>query len=152
MSIYRIDPMRGFETLVRRANQFANDVEQRVANGVPALTIEKNTFTPRVDIQEKEEKYLMNIELAGVKKEDVKVTILDDGSLSIKGVKSKTVVESGSNYLRNERLFGEFERQFILPENADMNSIQASFSNGVLELMINKIVPKEPKETVINIL
>lgn len=152
MSIYRIDPLRGFETLVRRANQFANEIERNVGKEIPTVTIEKNVYNPRVDIQELKDKYLLHVELAGVKKEDVKISVLDDGSLSIKGKKEKIHKEENKNYLRNERIYGEFTRQFILPENADLQNIKAAYNDGVLEISVLKTLPKAPKETVIEIL
>ena len=48
-------------------------------------------------------------------------------------------------------MYGEFNRQFILPENADLSNISASYTNGVLEISVLKTLPKVPKETVIEI-
>lgn len=152
MSIYRIDPLRGFETIAKKVNRFANEMEKNInANDYPSFTIEKNVFNPRVDILELKDKYLLHVELAGVNKDDVKISVLDDGSLNISGKKEKIFKEEGKNSLRSERFFGEFKRQFILPENADMNTINAEYNNGVLEIMIDKTLPKVPKETIIEI-
>lgn len=151
MSIYRIDPLRGFETIAKRVNQFANEIEKNVGNEFSTFTIEKNVFRPRVDVQELDNKYLLNVELAGVNKEDVKISVLDDGSLNITGKKEKLHNDEGKTYLRSERMYGEFSRQFILPENADLGKITASYTNGVLEISVLKTLPKVPKETVIEI-
>lgn len=151
MSIYRIDPLRGFETIAKRVNQFANEIEKNVGNEFPTFTIEKNVFRPRLDVQELDNKYLLNVELAGVNKEDVKISVLDDGSLNITGKKEKLHIDEGKTYLRSERMYGEFNRQFILPENADLGKITASYTNGVLEISVSKSLPKVPKETVIEI-
>lgn len=151
MSIYRIDPIRGFETIAKRVNQIANEMEKNVGSEFPTFTIEKNIFKPRVDVQELNDKYVLHIELAGVSKEDVKISVLDDGSLNISGKKEKLHKEEGKTYLRSERMYGEFNRQFILPENADLGKISASYTNGVLEISVLKTLPKVPKETVIEI-
>lgn len=152
MSIYRIDPLRGFETIANRVNQIANGMEKNLnSSEFPSFTIEKNVFNPRVDIQELNDKYLVHIELAGVNKENVKISVLDDGSLSISGTKTKIHTEENKNNLRSERMFGEFKRLFVLPENADMDTINANFTDGVLEININKKLPKVPKETIIEI-
>ncbi len=55
------------------------------------------------------------------------------------------------NYIRNERVFGEFSRSFVLPENIDFEKIAAKFENGVLELAIPKKEPEKPKEINIDI-
>lgn len=151
MSIYRIDPIRGFETIAKRVNQFANEMEKNVGKDFPTFTIEKNVFNPRIDVQELTNQYVLYVELAGVNKEDVKITVLDDGSLNISGKKEKKQDEEGKNYLRSERMYGEFNRQFILPENADLGNIIANYTNGVLEVSVTKTLPKVPKETIIEI-
>ncbi len=152
MSIYNIDPLRGFETIAKKVNQFANEVEKNInSSDFPSFTIEKNIFNPRVDIQELGDKYILHVELAGVKKEEVKISVLDDGSLSISGKKDNIHSEIGKNKIRTERLYGVFKRQFILPENADMDTIKAEYQEGVLEISITKKLPKVPKETIIEI-
>ena len=86
-----------------------------------------------------------------MKKEDVKVTINEDGLLVIKGKSAPTENRENVSILRSERNFGEFSRAFTLPDDLDKSNISAKFNNGLLKLRINKITPPAPKEIEISI-
>jgi len=63
---------------------------------------------------------------------------------------NKKSKENNKKYTRIECSYGKFERSFSLPDNADINNIQAKMDNGVLEVTINKTEPpkQEPKHTI----
>ena len=65
MSLLRIDPFRSFEALARRMDDFSSNLQH-------GITIENGGFNPRVDITEDESKINVHVELAGLKKEEVK--------------------------------------------------------------------------------
>jgi HSP20 family protein len=139
---FAFNPVRAFEHIARKMNDLSTDFDK-------TYTFEIGAFMPRVDISEDEKYIYLDAELAGVKKEDVKVTVNDDNLLIIKGEKRK-VSESDENkeqnYLRNERMYGEFTRSFTLPHNVKKDSIAAKYNNGVLEISLEKIEPEKPKE------
>ncbi|GMO41748.1 MAG: hypothetical protein Ta2B_21780 [Termitinemataceae bacterium] len=101
--------------------------------------------TPLVDIAETNDAYLIEAELPGIDEKNVEVNI-DGGILSIESrfsVESKqnenvekSVAEK--NYVLRERRLESFCRTFRLPENADPDTIKASFKNGLLSLEIKK--------------
>lgn len=93
----------------------------------------------RCELVEKDNQYIINAELPGVKKEDVKVN-LDGQMLSISG--SRKSEHEGPNY--SERSYGSFSRTFSLPDNADLEKISGKQENGILTLTIGK---KEPSLT-----
>ena len=72
--------------------------------------------------------------------------VSEDKMLMLKGEKKKADKSAEKNYLRIERVFGEFERTLMLPDNVDVEKIEAKYDNGVLELIIPKIEPPKPKE------
>jgi HSP20 family protein len=144
MSLLRIDPFRGFESLSRRMNDFANDFEG-------GITIEKGGFNPRIDIAEDEKSLNVHAELAGLKKEDVKIKINDENVLSISGEREIKEEHKDKNYMRSEIRYGSFHRSFILPENINSDDIQANFGDGILEIKIAKKEPEKPKEINIDI-
>lgn len=150
MSIVRIDPFRGFDSLTRKMNSFIDEFDK-------GFNIEYGSFVPRIDISEDENALYLHAELAGLKREDVKVSINDDNILILKGKKNKEYNEEEKNeegkrvYLRMERGYGEFTRSFHLPENLDNESISAKFEDGVLNVTIKKKEPVKPKETIVNI-
>ena len=142
MAVLRFDPFRGFENLSNKVGSMINEAEMGVR-------FEYGNFKPRVDILEDSEKIYVFAELAGVKKIDVKVTINEENMLIIKGDK-RVVIDADSlnkeSHIRRERTFGSFSRSFMLPENIKEDSISAKFENGILEVVLEKVEPKETKE------
>ncbi len=143
MAIVRFDPFRGFSGLARRFGDLFEDFEK-------GINIEYGGFAPKVDISEDEKNIFINVELPGIRKEDVKVTVNDDNVLTIKGTKKREETvedkEGDRTFVRVERSFGEFSRSFILPDNVKSDKIDAKYENGVLNLTLEKVEPKKPKE------
>jgi HSP20 family protein len=106
---------------------------------------------PRVDVVDDEKSIKLIAELPGVKKEDVKI-LLEDGYLTVSGEKKNDFEgKEEINIIRNERLFGKFERKFELPEDINPDEIKAKFENGLLNISIDKLVPEKPKERIIEV-
>lgn len=144
MAIVKFDPFRGFERMQRKMNEIVGELEKGV-------NFETGAFMPRVDITESENKIFVHAELPGITKENVKISVNEDRMLTIKGEKSVDDSVREKNFIRTERVFGSFLRTFLLPENIDINSVEAKYDNGVLELSISKIEPQKPKEIEIEI-
>lgn len=102
-------------------------------------------WMPTVDIAERDDRYIMNIDLPGVSQEDVKIT-LKENVLTISGEKKNESEEKGSAYYRTERQYGRFERSFSLPSTVNGERIEAGFLNGVLSIQIPKREETKPKE------
>lgn len=149
MALVRFDPVRGFENVAKRMNDFISGFDK-------GLNIDFGGFSPRVDITEDEKNLFVYVELPGVRKEDVKVTINDENVLIIKGEKKKEekTKEPGdeNTFIRVERNYGSFTRSFMLPENINRDSINAKYEHGVLFISLSKIEPKKPKEVEVQIL
>ena len=75
-------------------------------------------FAPRSDASALEDYYEINVELPGVKTEDVDVSV-DDNSLTVRGEKRYEREEAGRTYFFSEREYGSFQRTFRLPPDAD---------------------------------
>jgi HSP20 family protein len=148
MAIMRFDPAKGFETISKKMNDFVNEFEK-------GFSFEYGGFAPRIDIVEDEKNLFVQAELAGLKKEDVKVKINDEGVLCISGEKkrdSKIDSSDGSTQIiRIERAYGAFNRSFMLPDNINKDSIKAKFENGILEISLEKKEPEKPKEVQVEI-
>ncbi|HCK99970.1 MAG TPA: hypothetical protein DHW42_07715 [Candidatus Marinimicrobia bacterium] len=107
-------------------------------------------FCPVVDIDEQDKHFSVYMELPGVKKIDINISIKDN-ILTIAGEK-KTGEESNSkNYHRSERIFGKFKRSFSLDELVDRDNISAEFENGMLNITIPKVKETKPKQLAIKI-
>lgn len=147
MAHVKFDPFRGFDSLTKRMNDIVNDINKGV-------TFEYGGFDPKIDVFEEDGKIFMTAELAGVKKEDVKVSINDENIMTIKGTKSRDAEPAEGKertYLKAERIYGDFARTFVLPENVDRDSVEAKYENGVLRLTIGTKEPEKPKEKQITI-
>ncbi len=143
MTLLRFEPMRDFDHL---ANRF-----QRFFDEFPGFTaIEKDNFSPRIDISENEKNIIVDAEIPGVKKENLKIT-LQDNILTIEGEKKKVSEEKEKNYYREERSYGKFKRSFTFPVEVDSNNVEAKFDNGMLAIKLNKLEPKVAKERIIEL-
>ncbi|KAG6546651.1 hypothetical protein Mapa_011840 [Marchantia paleacea] len=105
----------------------------------------------RVDWLETPEAHVFKADLPGMKKEEIKVQVVDDGVLSISGERNKEKVDEKDNYRRTERSFGKFFRQFRLPSNAKPQEISAKVENGVLTVTVPKIEESKKKSEVRNV-
>ncbi|MCP4781659.1 MAG: Hsp20/alpha crystallin family protein [Hyphomicrobium sp.] len=94
-------------------------------------------FAPRSDAAALEDYYEINVELPGVKTEDVDVST-EDNSLVVRGEKRYEHEETGRTYFFSEREYGSFQRTFRLPPDADSDKIDAEFNDGILCLKIAK--------------
>ena len=94
-------------------------------------------FAPRSDAAALEDYYEINVELPGVKTEDVDVST-EDNSLVVRGEKRYEHEETGRTYFFSEREYGSFQRTFRLPPDADSDKIDAEFNDGILRLKIAK--------------
>lgn len=113
---------------------------------MPTLNTNFNPNAIRVNIAEDEKNIYIEAELAGLKKEDVKVSI-EDNVLTIRGERKQESEEKKKNYHRVERVYGSFSRAFTLGENVDKDNIEAKYEDGVLHLTLPKVEPvKNVKE------
>ena len=90
---------------------------------------------PCADLHETADSYHISVELAGMRPQDVEV-MLDGDTLSIRGEKRDIHREEQAGFRVNERRFGRFERRFHLPRDADRESIEADFHEGLLEIRV----------------
>ena len=92
--------------------------------------------TVALDMKEKRDCFVVEIDLPGVKKEDIKVEV-EENVISISGERPAGKDEDCKSHIAG-RHFGAFDKRVKLPESADMNAIIAKYENGVLTLMIHK--------------
>ena len=99
----------------------------------------------RTDIRDAGDKFILEAELPGFNKEDIKLD-LKDGILTISAEHSDSKDEKNDKgqYLRRERRYGSFTRSFDVT-GIDENGITAAYNNGILELSLPKAVPVVPE-------
>lgn len=103
-----------------------------------------NRWQPAVDIRESASQYEILLDLPGVKPDQVQVE-LEDNLLKISGDKLRPQTDN-ETWRYKERVTGSFARQFRLPEDANLNAINARFDNGVLVLGIQKQEQAKPRK------
>ena len=103
----------------------------------------------RTDVKETENSYELDVELPGVKKEDVKAQ-LEDGYLKISAEHSEETEKKDDDgkYLRKERHCGKLQRNFYVGPRIQKEGIKASFENGVLALTVQKENEEQKKEII----
>jgi HSP20 family protein len=105
---------------------------------------ETTAWAPALDISERKDAYLVTVELPGVEAEDLEIT-LEDGLLTIQGERQFTSESSEQQFHRVERRYGAFRRSITLPAQVQAEQIEASFDNGVLQIVVPKMEEATPK-------
>ena len=104
------------------------------------------SWQPAVDIQETARELRLDVELPGLREEDVEIEV-ENGILSVRGQKSAERKEEGEEgrYHLVERSYGSFFRSFQLPQGVDAEQIAAEFESGVLRIRIPKAALPQPR-------
>jgi HSP20 family protein len=105
-------------------------------------------WTPEIEVFERDEEFIVRVDLPGLKKEDVKIEVTHD-ELTIEGERKleKETREGGVH--QTERAYGKFYRRIWIPEYVKAENAVATFKNGVLEIEMPVIpVPEVKKRTV----
>lgn len=140
MSLIARNPFYLINGLQRDLNRA---IETRLySSGQNGTATSKADWSPTVDIHEGVDGYHLSVDLPGVAPEQIEVTA-DKGVLSIRG--SRTTVHEDKELKRSERIFGSFQREFSLPDNADLERIEAKSNHGVLTVFVPKTAKVEPK-------
>jgi HSP20 family protein len=92
---------------------------------------------PAVDVVESEKGYEITADLPGMEEKNIEVKVTG-GVLTMKGERQEEKEEKRQDYYLQERSFGSFQRSFELPESIDVDKIEASFKNGVLNVKLPK--------------
>ena len=103
------------------------------------------TWIPAVDVVEEQNIYVVKVELPGVSKDDVKIT-LESNILTIRGEKKAENEVKEKNYHRTERSYGSFQRSFTLPTTVKIDKIDAIYEDGILTVSLPKAEEAKPKQ------
>lgn len=134
------DYLRNFKEGI---NDFGNKVNQMVDDFLKGEEGGESKVRAAADVFETESHYIIEIELPGFNKENIKTQVVD-GILILKGTKNFAEGADQNLYLRRERRFGEFMRSFELPEYVLLKDIKAGFDNGVLSVRF--VIDPEKKD------
>ncbi|MGI8820845.1 MAG: Hsp20/alpha crystallin family protein [Chthoniobacterales bacterium] len=108
-----------------------------------------NGWTPAVDLYQTTDDVVAVVELPGLRKEEIDIS-LHDGMLTISGER-KDEVSEGDKAARSERVVGKFRRSISLPTQVDVNKVNANYKDGILTITLPKAEEVKPKQIQVNI-
>ena len=143
MTLVRWNPMRDVLAMQEQMSRLMND-----PYGRPSDEMDYGAWLPPVDLKEEETRYVVDVELPGLKKEDIEVH-LESGVLTIRGERRFEKDTKKENYHRIERAYGKFSRSFSLPTRVNAEGISAQYRDGVLQVIVPKAEESKPKKIAI---
>src|SRR5918992_3835011 len=122
-------------------------LDQALADGFDRTQRGPQLWVPAMDVAEKADSYLINAELPGVDPSQVEINF-EQNVLTIRGVKPSSFDATNGEHrvYTAERVSGEFERAVRLPDFVDSERIEASYSNGLLRIVIPKAQAAQPRK------
>ena len=128
MLLTKFDPFKELRSLEERMNEaFSSGLSKDVLSN----------FSPSVNTRNGEFAYHIDVDLPGVKKEDISVKV-ENNILTIKGERKTKKEVKKEDYYKMESSFGSFTRSFTLPQSVDAENIHAESKDGVLEVVLPK--------------
>jgi len=107
-------------------------------------------WTPQVEMFERKDEIVVRADLPGLKKDDVKVEVAENG-ITIEGERKHENGKKSDGYYRSERSYGKFYRRLPLPDGVDPEDATATFQDGVLEVSMPAPKRTERKSRRLNI-
>ncbi|WP_409421212.1 Hsp20/alpha crystallin family protein [Pseudaeromonas sp. ZJS20] len=139
MAIERWNPFREFEDWFRDYHRgFLGRLDDR-------QSLSQSDWLPAVDITEDDKAYQLQVEIPGIAKEDVKLSV-DNGMLTISGERHQA--HEDQHHHRTERFYGRFTRSFQLPEDVQAEDIDARFQDGMLYVTLAKSNVPQPRREI----
>ncbi|MEM7483065.1 MAG: Hsp20/alpha crystallin family protein [Acidobacteriota bacterium] len=111
----------------------------------PSEEVSNRSWIPSVDVRETDEALTLFVELPGMKREDVDIT-LENRMITLRGERKFEQDSSRESYHRIERAYGSFSRSFTLPSNVQTDQVNASFSDGLLTIELPKAEESKPRK------
>lgn len=99
-----------------------------------------SSAAPAINIVETDKEYEVQIAAPGITKDDFNITVNSDNHLivTVENKKEESEKDRKGRYLRREFSYSQFQQTLILPENVDVDAIEANQTNGVLTVTIPK--------------
>ena len=100
-------------------------------------------WNPAVNVYQDKDRFTVVVELPGLKKEEIEISLHDD-TLTIAGERKRE--ESSEQEFLTERLYGKFQRSLTLPTAIDAEKVKASYKDGLLQVELPKAEEAKPKK------
>ena len=102
-------------------------------------------WSPALDLYENGDHFVAVVELPGMRKEDIEIS-LHDGTLTISGERKREKSSNNDKAERSERYIGTFRRSIALPTRVDANKVSATYRDGILTVTLPKAEEVKPKQ------
>lgn len=126
------EPEEALPDMFGQLNQFINRIWRE---GAGAIT--SPSWSPGMDILNDDGELILTVDVPGMERKDIKVEI-QDGVLTVSGERKLEKEEKKDNYVRLERGYGSFLRQFTLPEDVNQETVKATCKDGLLKITLTK--------------
>ena len=134
--------------IVKSAKEIGSEIEKGagvLANKVADTFDNLASHLPFSNLAKKEDSsFHLEVDLPGVKKEDIDISI-EDGVLAVSAIRKYKNELTKDNYYICESSFGKFERKYVLPENVDSDKVNARLDDGRLSIELQKTKKAKPK-------
>jgi len=131
------------EVVVNMQREMGRLMDEVVSRKPPAVRFSPKTWQPAIDVYETDSEVTVLVELAGVKEDEIEVTI-HNGVLTIRGERKDVKQGIKRTYSQMEILWGPFERDITLFAHVDMDRVKAFFEAGFLEVVLPKLGEEKP--------
>ncbi len=131
-------------TVWRELDRLQRDMDRMVSSGYPSYMRTAPSF-PALNIWSNEDELIITAEVPGINPEGLDISVVGD-SLTLKGSRDAEELEEGARYHRQERGYGNFSRTVQLPFPVEIDSVNAKFTNGVLEINLPRAEADKPRK------
>ena len=146
MTLVRWQPQRNMLWNVQRdIDRILGDMWTR-----PMASRDRDAWVPELDIEERPDAIVMNMDAPGMDREALKVT-MENNTLTIKGERKFERSEDEGSYHVCERSYGTFQRSFTLPRSVEGGKVRADYRNGVLTVTLPKAEEAKEREIQIDV-
>jgi HSP20 family protein len=147
MSVFHWNSLQDLFAIQEKMNRLFEDTIHRTE--FPDEGLEAALWSPAADVFENPEEIILQIELPGVRLEDVRLESLD-GKVRVSGHRRADPGAEPRHFVRMERIYGSFSREFPVPPTIDPALIKATLRAGVLRVVATKTdrgepIPVEPR-------
>ncbi len=133
-----INPFKEFQKMQEQIDKTFGSFNAKFQNDPNFNKFFKDfSIVPKIDIKDMGDKYIINAEIPGSKKNSIKVNIKNH-ILTIEAKTEDFESSKNSNFIQKERYIGNFERSITLPNDVDENSLKTKYTNGILTITLSK--------------
>jgi len=141
MSTFQWNSLQDLVAIQEKMNRLFEETIHRTE--FPDEGVETALWSPAADVYETPEEIVLQVELPGVRLSDVRLEALD-GKLRVSGHRRAEPDFEPGHFVRMERIYGNFSREFVIPASIDPARIKATLRAGVLRIVAAKSDRAQP--------